>query len=233
MPTDRTVRFFGNNSFCTLWRQWECIQLAEGETFRPTELDLERVVIVLNGHVDMGAGIRLAAGDTYLCAEFAATNRRKERALMLHVAVAVNEPAHLRTSMLKDRVDVARLRWRSAIHGGIGRIATRHIWAPDDFTSNFTFLDHAILEPGGSVGYHYHEALEESFFSLRGTGLMTSEERTFDVGPDSVTWQGVENGHGLYNPHDCELEFLRIAVAQSGQQFSTIDLDDNLSERKP
>lgn len=233
VPTERTVRFFGDDSFCTSWRRWECIPLFDGETFRPTEPGLERVVIVLHGHVEVGEGIQLTAGDTYLCAGFSATNHSEGRALLLHAAVAVNEPARPRTSTLKAQLDPASLRWRPAIHGGSGRIATRHIWGPDDFVTSFTFLDHAILDPGGSVGYHYHEALEESFFILRGDGLMTIEDRTFDVGPDSVTWQGVEEGHGIYNPHDQELEFVRIAVAQSGQQFTTIDLNDDLSARIP
>ncbi|MCY4606792.1 MAG: cupin domain-containing protein, partial [Gemmatimonadetes bacterium] len=125
------------------------------------------------------------------------------------------------------------LKWRDAIHGGRGRIATRHVLSPDDFNSAWTFLDHAILSASGSVGYHYHDFLEESFVVLKGQGLMTIDDETFAVGPGSVTWQGIGQGHGTYNPGPEKLEFVRIAVKQSDREYTTIDLHDDLSARRP
>ena len=127
----------------------------------------------------------------------------------------------------------AELKWRDAIHGGCGRIATRHVLKPEDFRSSWTFLDHAILSAGGSVGYHYHDAMEESFVVLAGEGLMTIGDETFAVGQGSVTWQGIGQGHGIYNPGPDELEFVRIAVAQKDEEYTTIDLHDDLSSRGP
>ena len=125
------------------------------------------------------------------------------------------------------------LTWRDAIHGGCGQVATRHVLSPDDFNSDWTFLDHAILDAGGSVGYHYHDFLEESFVVLKGQGLMTIDDETFAVGPGSVTWQGIGQGHGIYNPGPEKLEFVRIAVKQAYEEYTTIDLHDDLSARRP
>ena len=125
------------------------------------------------------------------------------------------------------------LTWRDAIHGGCGQIATRHVLSPDDFCSDWTFLDHAILDAGGSVGYHYHDFLEESFVVLKEQGLMTIDDETFAVGPGSVTWQGIGQGHGIYNPGPEKLEFVRIAVKQAYEEYTTIDLHDDLSARRP
>jgi mannose-6-phosphate isomerase-like protein (cupin superfamily) len=125
------------------------------------------------------------------------------------------------------------LTWRDAIHGGAGRIATRHVLRPEDFHSTWTFLDHAVLGPGGSVGYHYHDALEECFIVLHGKGLMTIDEQTFAIAEGSVTWQGIGQGHGIYNPGPEELGFLRVAVAQKNEEYTTIDLHDDLSGRTP
>jgi len=130
-------------------------------------------------------------------------------------------------------VDAARLTWREAIHGGSGRIATRHLWRPEDFASSWTFIDHAILGEGGSVGYHYHDALEESFVVLSGAGRMTVQDETFEVGPGSVTFQGIGEGHGIYNPGAEDLAFLRLAVGVPGEAFTTIDLGDDLRGRRP
>ena len=129
--------------------------------------------------------------------------------------------------------DAQALTWRDAIHGGCGQIATRHVLSPADFYSDWTFLDHAILGAGGSVGYHYHDFLEESFVVLRGRGLMTIADETFAVGPGSVTWQGIGEGHGMYNPGPKELEFVRIAVKQADEEYTTVDLHDDLSARRP
>ena len=129
--------------------------------------------------------------------------------------------------------DEQALKWRDAIHGGCGQIATRHVLSPDDFGSDWTFLDHAILGARGSVGYHYHDFLEESFVVLRGQGLMTIADETFTVEPGSVTWQGIGQGHGIYNPGPEKLEFVRIAVKQADEEYTTIDLHDDLSARRP
>ena len=129
--------------------------------------------------------------------------------------------------------DAQALKWRNAIHGGCGQIATRHVLSPEDFYSAWTFLDHAILGAGGSVGYHYHDFLEESFVVLRGKGLMTIDDETFEVKPGSVTWQGIGQKHGIYNPGPEKLEFVRIAVKQVDKKYTTIDLHDDLSARRP
>ena len=112
--------------------------------------------------------------------------------------------------------DQAELKWRDAIHGGCGKIATRQ-----------------VLEQGSSVGYHYHDTLEESFVIVGGQGLMTTADETFAVGQGSVTWQGIGQAHGIYNPGPEPLEFVRIAVLQRDEETTTIDLHDDLSARAP
>ena len=102
-----------------------------------------------------------------------------------------------------------------------GQIATRHVIPPRNFYSDWTFLDHAILGEKGSLGYHHHEALEESFVVLKGQGLMKIEDEIFEVRPGSVTWQGIEQKHSLSNPGPEKLEFVRIAVRQA---YTTIDV---------
>ena len=154
---------------------------------------------------------------------------------VLRVCVAMDADSETQQVVLPKggTFDEQALKWRDAIHGGCGQIATRHVLSPDDLYSDWTFLDHAILDAEGSVGYHYHDFLEESFVVLRGQGLMTIDDETFAVGPGSVTWQGIGQGHGIYNPGPEKLEFVRIAVKQADREYTTIDLHDDLSARKP
>ncbi len=156
----------------------------------------------------------------------------QQDASLLHVRVALDDLSSA-CSMRSGVFAVSALQWRDAIHGGAGRIATRHVLRPEDFYSTWTFLDHAVLSPGGSVGYHYHDALEECFVVLCGKGLMTIDDETFVVEEGSITWQGIGQGHGIYNSGSEELAFLRVAVAQKNEAYTTIDLHDDLSGRKP
>ena len=153
--------------------------------------------------------------------------------LRVRVAMDVTSDTQQGVQPKTGTFDEQALKWRDAIHGGCGQIATRHVLSPDDFYSDWTFLDHAILDAGGSVGYHYHDFLEESFVVLKGQGLMTIADETFAVGPGSVTWQGIGQGHGIYNLGPEKLEFVRIAVKQADEEYTTIDLHDDLSARRP
>ena len=153
--------------------------------------------------------------------------------LRVRVAMDVDSDTQQGVQPKAGTFDAQALTWRDAIHGGCGQIATRHVLSPDDFNSDWTFLDHAILSAGSSVGYHYHDFLEESFVVLRGQGLMTIDDETFAAGPGSVTWQGIGQGHGIYNPGPEKLEFVRIAVKQADEEYTTIDLHDDLSARRP
>ena len=153
--------------------------------------------------------------------------------LRVRVAIDVDSDAKQGVQPNAGAFDAQALTWRDAIHGGCGQIATRHVLSPEDFYSDWTFLDHAILDAGGSVGYHYHDFLEESFVVLRGQGLMTIADETFAVKSGSVTWQGIGQGHGIYNPGPEKLEFVRIAVKQADEEYTTIDLHNDLSARRP
>ena len=160
---------------------------------------------------------------------------------VFHVKVAMNAEqmgAVARDSfrdafMQTGAFNQTELKWRDAIHGGCGKIATRHVLEPEDFRSDWIYLDHAVLEEESSVGYHYHDTLEESFVLLGGRGLMTTEDETFKVSQGSVTWQGIGQAHGIYNPGPEPLEFVRVAVLQRDEKTTTIDLNDDLSARAP
>ena len=159
-------------------------------------------------------------------------NAGTELTRLLRVRVQVHEPESA-GGFSAQAVDADALTWRDAIHGGSGRLATRHMWSPEDFQSTWTFVDHAVLGEGASVGYHYHDGLEESFIVLSGRGWMTIDGDTFEVGSGSVTFQGIEEPHGIYNPGPNPLAFLRLAVGVPNETFTTIDLDDSLASRRP
>ena len=151
-------------------------------------------------------------------------------ARLLRIAVEAGDAGG---RLATDVFALASLPWRDAIHGGGGRIATRHLWRPQDFASSWTFVDHAMLSEGSSLGCHYHDHLDEAFVVLSGRGWMTIGADTVEINPGAVTLQCANIGHGLYNPFAEDLSFIRVAVATPGEIFTTIDLDDDLRARRP
>lgn len=228
----------------TPWQAFDYWELVPGKPF-PVEgagMVCEQGYVFMDGPVELTLGQqRIASGEgpgfivDPTGGAHVLKNSTDAPVQVLRVRVAMDADAETQQGELPKAAafDAQALTWRNAIHGGCGQIATRHLLSPDDFYSSWTFLDHAILGAGGSVGYHYHDFLEESFVVLRGQGLMTIVDETFAVGSGSVTWQGIGQEHGIYNPGPEKLEFVRIAVAQQDAEYTTIDLHDDLSARRP
>ena len=148
--------------------------------------------------------------------------------LSVRVAMDVNAETQQGVHPKVGTFDEQALKWRDAIHGGSGQIATRHVLSPDDFYSDWTFLDHAILSAGGSVGFHYHDFLEESFVVLKGQGLMTIDDETFAVGPGvgdlARHWAGARHlqsrpGKAGVRPHRREASRRRVHYHRLARRF--------------
>ena len=213
----------------TPWPQLDLIDLPAGAVHeaRPAP-DVECGYLLLRGTaaVDPGEGAPQAveAPAALLCgvgADHRLTAGPRGARL---IAIGVSGADPQRARFLSEPFTRDRLPWRDAIHGGGGRIATRHLWGPEDFASSWTFLDHAVLSRGSSLGRHYHEHMDEVFVVLSGAGEMTIGDRTTRIGPGHVTLQRPGEGHGLLNPCEEHLDFVRVAVTEKGRAFTTIDL---------
>ena len=231
---------FPGVEMATAWRQLAYLELDPGAQFSaPAPADHEVGYLVLDGTVECASSdleVQVEGPAALVCGvgwQHTLTSAGDSPACLLRVSVALEAKDPQPRALLIETVEASTLTWRPAIHGGAGRIATRHIWGPGDFQSPWTFLDHAVLAPHSFVGYHYHDALEECFVVRSGVGYMTIDDQTFAVGPGSVTWQGIRQAHGIYNPHAEELDFLRVAVGRRAEPFTTVDLNDDLSSRKP
>lgn len=224
----------------TAWRELQYLALLSGVWCEfPTASDREVGYLLLEGTVTLtGSDLetQLEGPTVLLCGvgwQHTLANAGADPARLLRLSADLQGGTPAMRAFLAEPVDQARLKWRPAIHEGAGQIATRHIWGPEDFCSPWVFLDHAVLAPRSSLGYHYHDALEECFVVLSGQGYLTLDDQTFAVGPGSVTWQGIGQPHSLYNPTEEPLDFLRVAMGRRGEQYTTVDLNDALQDRTP
>jgi hypothetical protein len=235
---------FETVAFATPWRRLERLCLPPGAswTMAGDGPDNEHGLLLLGGALEVrahGPGTVITAAldvaPAWLVGQpgggLQVANRGPAGALVLHLEVAA-EGGRV-CSAAAGSLAATALAWRPAIHGGCGRVATRHVLPPGRFASPWTFLDHTVLGPDSSLGLHYHEALEESFVVLRGHGYMTAAAQTRPIGPGGATFQPIGTPHGLYCPGPDELEFVRLAVAAPGAPYSTIDLHDDLRTHRP
>lgn len=231
LPTGQPAELLANVQHQTPWTRLQLLELADTEVVGVSDTE-EAVLLLLQGEGESVSGHRLRPPAVLRAVAQSVAFRARGAARVLIAGVALGQGRP--TAEASDELGADRLAWRDSIHGGSGRIATRHIWRPEDFSGDaWTYVDHAILGADSSLGAHYHETGEEAFIVLAGQGLMTIGDDTFPIGPGSVTYQPAGVGHGLYNPHEAGLDFVRFAVGMPGQAFTTTDLNEDVRHRQP
>lgn len=238
--TAHGVPVFDSLDFTTPWAGLDCIHLPRDASVESDD-GYQHGYILLDGDIEfqtdgsegtVRARMRQPPGWLVAAPDIRHTidSRGSTPAILVRVRVLAS-PQNC-TGVLMGRFDPQLLAWRDSIHGGRGQLATRHVLRPAQLASSWTYLDHAVLGPGSSLGYHCHEGLEEAFVVLAGQGDMTVDDQTFQVTPGSVTFQAIGTAHGLHNPGPDALNFVRLAVAMPDQEPTTVDLNHDLQHRR-
>lgn len=119
-------------------------------------------------------------------------------------------------------------------HGGKGSILFRRLWASDSFKTPWYFVDHCLLPPGTSIGYHQHGDIEEIYYIVEGTGLSTVNGRTFPVKAGDAVPCRLMDSHGIYNNSNQSLEVLvNCVAAEKGVNRKGQEWGDDLSTHLP
>ncbi|MFA6473238.1 MAG: cupin domain-containing protein [Candidatus Latescibacterota bacterium] len=117
-------------------------------------------------------------------------------------------------------------------HDGAGTLLFRRIWSKSTFKTPWYFVDHCLLPPGTSIGYHQHNSIEEIYYIVEGSGLSTVNGYTFAVKAGDAIPCTVTDSHGIYNDSQANLEVM-VVCAQYPQATDTDhNWGDDLSKRK-
>ena len=116
-------------------------------------------------------------------------------------------------------------------HGGKGSILFRRCWDKDTFQTNWEFIDHCILPPGTSIGYHQHNMIEEVYFLVSGKGRSTVNDTTWEVKAGDAIPCTIGDSHGLYNNSDQEIELVVFSAAKEKGARNTKNWGDDLTTR--
>ncbi|MBC8232293.1 cupin domain-containing protein [bacterium] len=129
------------------------------------------------------------------------------------------------------RFDRTLLSKASGVHHGKGELGFRRVWSTEDFKTTWGFVDHILIPPDSSIGYHRHDTIEECYIILAGSGRITVDDETELVVTGDAIPNRLGGAHGIYNHTQDNLEVLNMAVCMEKGKFDSTDLLDDLSGR--
>ena len=73
-------------------------------------------------------------------------------------------------------------------------------------------LVHVVIPPGKSSHAHYHEVSEETYYILKGVGLMIINDNRFWLHPGQACLIHSRERHQIFNEGEGDLEFLTVSA---------------------
>ncbi len=215
--------------------------------------DMEEMYFIFNGTAQFtvnGRTAELAGGCCVLCPKGGSHgiyNHTDETLQWLNVAVSMekgkgdsidykddltNKKVESPAPFLWTPIDRSLQKPAAHAHGGKGSIPFKRLWANDSFQTDWDFVDHCVLPPDTSIGYHQHNAIEEIYYLVSGRGRMTVNDHTFDVGPGDAVPCTLHDSHGLYNNGREDIVLIVNSCSSRGKGvYDVNNWGDDLSKR--
>jgi len=98
-----------------------------------------------------------------------------------------------------------------SLPGGEDTYISRMLIDSESVGSKKINVNHGTLKPGKNTGGGKHPyPHEEVYYVVRGHGLVTIGDKTYEVGPDTVCYIPCEEFHKLENTGDTDLEIVTV-----------------------
>lgn len=133
----------------------------------------------------------------------------------------VGVPLDPKPVFLTMRLDRKLLSPTENMLGGKGVAQYRRALGPDDFFSNWSWVDHLVLPPGASLGRHRHEGMEEIFYVMEGTGTAEAGNQSAPIRKGDAIPILINEPHAMVNNGTTDLEFMVIGVAMEKGRMDT------------
>ena len=130
-------------------------------------------------------------------------------------------------SFMTMRLDKALLRPRDTLQnyrGGKGAVKYRRALDPTVFLSNWSYMDHLIITPGGSEGLHRHPKVGEVYYVISGDGEVKVNNETSAIHKGDGVPVLPNEAHSLTNTGAQDLELMIIGVATEKGSLDTVEV---------
>ncbi len=149
----------------------------------------------------------------------------------LHSALLISLSPLLAREPLEKRIahnDPTTYRTSKSVHQGApGGANFQGLFDASTLNTNLIFLHRGVIPPGGGIGHHYHNQMEEMFVILDNEAQFTIDGRTSVLtGPAGAPCR-MGRSHAIYNPTSKPTEWMNIAVGSVKGKYDAFDLGDD------
>jgi mannose-6-phosphate isomerase-like protein (cupin superfamily) len=114
----------------------------------------------------------------------------------------------------------------SRSHDSAGDMACERFMPATALDVNLNFLDRCQIMPGGGVGHHFHNTVEEMFVIFDGQAEFTIDGHTSVLKGTVGAPCRMGHSHAIYNPSDKPVEFMNINVSAIKGHYDAFNLGD-------
>lgn len=124
--------------------------------------------------------------------------------------------------------DPSSYRLAKAVHGGApAGLNFQGLFDGSALNTNLIFLHRGVIPPGGGIGHHYHNQMEEMFVIFDNEAQFTIDGRTSVLAGPAGAPCRMGRSHAIYNPSDKPVEWMNIAVGSVKSKYDAFDIGDD------
>lgn len=143
--------------------------------------------------------------------------------LLAAASLAAGDPLSQRIA----HTDPSQFRVAKRVHAGAGELHYVGLFDARTFSTNVIFLHRGVIPPGGGIGHHFHNHMEEMFVIFDGEAQFTVNGHTSLLkGPAGAPCR-MGSSHAIYNPTDKPVQWMNIAVGSIKGKYDATDLGDD------
>ncbi len=135
----------------------------------------------------------------------------------------------LAAQTLADRIvhtDPSQYRRFESVHDGAGPMAYMGLLDQRSLETNLQFLHRGVIDPGGGIGYHFHNTCEEMFVILNGEAEFSIDGRTSRLKGPAGAPSLVGHAHAIRNHTDQPVEWMNINVTAVKGEYDAFNTGD-------
>lgn len=145
-------------------------------------------------------------------------------ALASVLPLSAREPLEKRIA----HTDPSQYRLIKSVHAGApGGLNYQGLFDAFALNTNLIFLHRGVIPPGGGIGHHYHNQMEEMFVIFDNEAEFTVDGRTSRLAGPAGAPCRMGRSHAIYNPTARPTEWMNIAVGSVKGKYDASDLDDD------